>query len=253
MNNNQQQPPIQRTLVKKLAEIMREVGRIPKNGYNSHQKYNYVMESDISEAVRSLMADRNLMIFPNLVSKEVISAGTTKGGSSQWLTSVEMEFTIVDGDSGEERTVKMGGQGIDSGDKGIFKATTGANKYALLKLFQISTGDDPENDGGVNHQQQPRQQQRPQGQGNNNRRQQQPPAGGQAPQGNGQRIPSYNDARKLAERLGWDERTMMTNINKLRNMNGAAPIQKWNDGEPNFKTYFMGWMNDLLKRQGGAR
>ncbi len=30
------------------------------------------------------------------------------------------------------------------GDKGCYKAITGANKYMLFKLFQIETGDDPE-------------------------------------------------------------------------------------------------------------
>jgi hypothetical protein len=30
------------------------------------------------------------------------------------------------------------------GDKGIYKAITGANKYALLKPFLLETGDDPE-------------------------------------------------------------------------------------------------------------
>ena len=32
------------------------------------------------------------------------------------------------------------------GDKGVYKAITGANKYLLFKLFQIETGDDPENE-----------------------------------------------------------------------------------------------------------
>ena len=34
------------------------------------------------------------------------------------------------------------------GDKGIYKAITGANKYALLKLLQLATGDDPEDEIG---------------------------------------------------------------------------------------------------------
>ena len=34
------------------------------------------------------------------------------------------------------------------GDKGLYKALTGANKYLLFKLFQIATGDDPEDNSG---------------------------------------------------------------------------------------------------------
>lgn len=38
------------------------------------------------------------------------------------------------------------GYGDDAGDKGIYKALTGAVKYALMKQFLVSTGDDPEGD-----------------------------------------------------------------------------------------------------------
>jgi hypothetical protein len=34
------------------------------------------------------------------------------------------------------------------GDKGLYKALTGANKYLLFKLFQIETGNDPEEGAG---------------------------------------------------------------------------------------------------------
>ena len=37
----------------------------------------------------------------------------------------------------------------DAGDKGIYKAIAGAQKYALMKVFMIPTGDDPEADEGV--------------------------------------------------------------------------------------------------------
>ena len=43
----------------------------------------------------------------------------------------------------------MSGSGQDAGDKGIFKAISGAQKYALMKAFMIPTGDDPEQDAGV--------------------------------------------------------------------------------------------------------
>ena len=60
-----------------------------------------------------------------------------------------MEFKFIDGETGEEITFKMSGSGQDAGDKGIFKAISGAQKYALMKAFMIPTGDDPEQDAGV--------------------------------------------------------------------------------------------------------
>lgn len=38
----------------------------------------------------------------------------------------------------------MIGEGMDTGDKAIYKAITGAQKYVLMKTFLIPTGDDPE-------------------------------------------------------------------------------------------------------------
>jgi len=46
----------------------------------------------------------------------------------------------------------MPGIGMDTGDKAIYKAETGAQKNFLMQLFLMSTGDDPEHD---NNQQQP--------------------------------------------------------------------------------------------------
>jgi hypothetical protein len=43
----------------------------------------------------------------------------------------------------------MIGEGQDAGDKGPYKAMTGAQKYALMKTFMIPTGDDPEADEDV--------------------------------------------------------------------------------------------------------
>jgi hypothetical protein len=60
-----------------------------------------------------------------------------------------MEFKFIDGETGEELVFHSEGEGQDAGDKGIYKAITGAQKYALMKAFMIPTGDDPEADSGV--------------------------------------------------------------------------------------------------------
>jgi hypothetical protein len=68
-----------------------------------------------------------------------------KGGGKRAVATMHVRFTVTDG--AEERQFVMIGEGEDSGDKATYKAMTGAQKYALLKLFLISTGDDPEADG----------------------------------------------------------------------------------------------------------
>ncbi len=116
------------------------VSRVPKNGRNNFHQYDYVTEADILDAVRSAMAERRLMLVPSAVDAKSESIGD-KGDR---LFTLKQRFTVHDGDSGEELAFDMYGQGSDKLDKGCYKAATGAEKYALLKLFMIPTGDDPE-------------------------------------------------------------------------------------------------------------
>lgn len=131
-----------KTLVTKLAEIMASVHRIAKHGHNDHFNYDFVTESDITAALRSEMAARHLMLVPDVQSmswREVL----TRAGSNA-ICCLMVRFTVMDGDSGESFSFVVPGEGQDSGDKCIPKAMTSAVKYALLKLFLIPTGDDPE-------------------------------------------------------------------------------------------------------------
>ncbi len=125
-----------KSLACKLAQVMSEVQSVPKKGYNDFHKYNYVMEADLLEAIRDKLAQKKVFIFSSV--DELIQEGT--------LTTVKMTFTFVDGESGEQFSVTYYGTGDDKGDKGAYKAYTGALKYFLMKTFLVPTGDDPEAD-----------------------------------------------------------------------------------------------------------
>ena len=126
-----------------LHEVMSAVGYVQKTGVNDFHKYNYASEADLLEALRPAMLKAGLMILPSGVERSEID---TFGN-----THVTMEYTLVhkDGDVWPEK-IRAFGSGNDKsktgavGDKGTYKAITGANKYLLTKLFQIETGDDPE-------------------------------------------------------------------------------------------------------------
>lgn len=127
---------VPRNLVIKLCEILGEVDRVPKRGRNEFHKYDYVMETDLVEAVRQKLAERNIFL---LSSVEELRREDT-------LTEARIKFTFLDGDSGESLSFYYFGQGDDKGDKGAYKAYTGALKYAIMKNFLVPTGDDPEAD-----------------------------------------------------------------------------------------------------------
>lgn len=123
----------------KILAVQKEAGTIPKSGFNTFNKYTYSTEADVL-AVKDLMNRHGLIAFPDVVGFETL----TRGDSIQVIQHIE--YTVVDVESGESIKVKVLGQGEDKGDKGAYKASTGANKYFYLKFAGCATGDDPERD-----------------------------------------------------------------------------------------------------------
>lgn len=139
-------PDAPKSLYRKLAEVMGEIGHVPKRGKNAFHKYDYVMEADLVDAVREKLASRNVLLIPSVTA---IEERQTQGGKPSTITTVRVAFTFCDGDSGETHTADWAGSGDDPADKGLYKAYTGAVKYFLMKAFLIPTGDDPEADSGT--------------------------------------------------------------------------------------------------------
>ena len=142
-------PDPKRGLVVKLCEVMAAVGYTQKTGWNESQRYHYVTEADIAEKVRPELAKRNIFIFPSLVKHERtrLERVSFKGEVKQsYATDIIMRWTIVDGDTGQERVCEIPGCSESPGDKGVYVAMTGSEKYLLVKGLLLPTGDDPEND-----------------------------------------------------------------------------------------------------------
>lgn len=131
-------------LYQKISKIVSEVDKVEKTGYNDFQKYAYITEADLLEAVRKSIVKHGILIFSSIDECEISEVKTAK--DTQLVTTIKMRHTFVDVDTGESHSVFTYGQGADKLDKGVYKAITGANKYFLLKNFLMSAGDDPEAD-----------------------------------------------------------------------------------------------------------
>ena len=134
-----------RPLATKLARVLAEVHRVPKNGRNDFHNYDYATESDLVDHIRDKLAEQGIMIFPSVTDHEIAEMQDNRN-RTVYLTTVTMQMTLVDGESGDSMTTSWVGQALDNADKGYYKAYTGALKYFLMKTFMISTGDDPEVD-----------------------------------------------------------------------------------------------------------
>jgi ERF superfamily len=127
-------------LIGKLVEILAELGPMPKKGRNPHFGYDYIKEGQVMAELRHKLADRRVFLFTS-VETCAPHYGQAKEGT---FVSVTTKHTFVDADSQEQFAVGGAGLGWDSGDKGVYKAITGAMKYALMKNFLLSDEQDPE-------------------------------------------------------------------------------------------------------------
>ncbi len=130
-----------------LNAVMQEAGYVQKTGENDFHGYRYATEADVLERLRPAMVKHGLILIPSVQQVSAIdSNGNTTVSVHYTLAHVSgavWPTSIVAAGCGNDRS-KNGG----FGDKGLYKALTGANKYLLFKLFQIETGDDPEQSEG---------------------------------------------------------------------------------------------------------
>lgn len=131
-------------LVAKMAKVMEDIENLEKKGFNEFYKYHYTRAEDIFAMVRKHLSKQKIMAFSNIESLKTKKVETKKGVSIQ--ADVDLSLTFIDGDSGASITVYYMGTGLDSGDKYLYKAYTGALKYALKDTFLMSAGDDVEED-----------------------------------------------------------------------------------------------------------
>lgn len=125
-----------------LWSIMSKCGYVQKQGKNKFQDYKYAGEGHLLDVLRPAMVEEGLLLIPSGKTRSPID--------EHGITHVEVEYTLAhkSGAVWPEKIVAYGDGGDKNskgvGDKGLYKALTGANKYLLFKLFQIETGDDPE-------------------------------------------------------------------------------------------------------------
>jgi len=127
-----------------INRVMTDVGYVQKKDENKFQKYKYAGEGALLAALRPAMVRHGLVLFPSV---ENVSPIDEYGN-----TTVTIEYTLTHAPTGAvwPKPLKAVGVGNDRnskggvGDKGVYKAITGTNKYMLFKLFQLETGDDAE-------------------------------------------------------------------------------------------------------------
>lgn len=127
-----------------IIKAMNEVNSISKDNYNNLQKFKFRGIDDVMNAMHPILAKNNIFVAPEVedFSRE---ERTSKNGGLIIYTIATIKFTFY-AEDGSNIVVKVIGEAMDSGDKGMNKAMSIAYKYALFQVFCIPTEDDPDKD-----------------------------------------------------------------------------------------------------------
>lgn len=142
-------------IFEKMMLITKEIGVIEKNlnvQMTQTKSYKAVSERDVLDNVKPLEekyrvysypVDRRIAESDTLVKETEYKGQITK--TNTLFMRLEITYRFVNIDKPEEYIdIKTYGDGLDTGDKAPGKAMTYGDKYALMKAYKISTGDDPD-------------------------------------------------------------------------------------------------------------
>lgn len=122
-------------LHQKLMEVRRSVDYLQKLEKNEQQKFDYVSSSQVLGTIRVKMNELGLLLRPQVIKATLHHKGTEK----MHVTELKMTMTWVDTETGEKETNLWYSQGTDQHEKGVGKALTYAEKFFILKYFNIPT------------------------------------------------------------------------------------------------------------------
>jgi len=128
----------------KLVEVMKRCAYAQKA--NEARDYNYVSDEQFMRLINPALCDAGISC--TVYDTQLLHVGkvTTAKGSEWNHAIVKVTLELTDAESGESAQLEGIGEGTDSGDKAVYKAQTGARKYAWRMALNIATGDDPEAD-----------------------------------------------------------------------------------------------------------
>ena len=141
-------------IYQRMSAITSEISRVAKNLSVDAGKSSYkaVGEADVLEAVKPAEQKYGVYSYPverDIIESGVLTSEVTRNGQpykrEQQYMRLRVVYRFVNIDKPDEFVeVATYGDGIDSGDKAPGKAMTYADKYALLKAYKITTGEDPD-------------------------------------------------------------------------------------------------------------
>ena len=151
-------------IYQRMQAVQSELKTVAKNlnvSVSKTSSYKAVSEVDILNAIKPLEEKYGIYSYPygrEIIESSQLTQHTQHGDKLSFYMRIATTYRFVNVDDPSEyiETVTFA-DAIDTGDKSTGKAMTYADKYALMKAYKISTGDDPDKepsetyDGAVPH------------------------------------------------------------------------------------------------------
>lgn len=136
------------SVVTALTRVKRDLGAVEKGKTMEAGavRYRYRAIDDVLNALHKPLCDHGVVLVPEVVEHAQELAGTSRGGASQFRTTITMRYSVYGPQMDCIQAVTRG-EAIDTGDKGTNKAFTAAFKVLLQQLFAIPFAtDDPDDE-----------------------------------------------------------------------------------------------------------
>jgi len=131
-------------LYEKINEVRKVVGYIQKDKKVSTGSgtYTAVSHDSVTAILRQHMIEQGIICVPNLIKS---CAHPKEEGAKQARYDATYSFEFINASEPADRlSIVIEAHAMDNGDKAPGKALSYAKKYALLKLFELESGDDDE-------------------------------------------------------------------------------------------------------------
>lgn len=139
--------PIEKPLniYQRINEVRKKVWYARKDKEVQGQGYKAVTHDAVTALVRNHLIEQGVLIVPRLTASTIEVIGETKNHTPVIRYAANFAIDFVNCDNPEDRIVlPIEAHANDHGDKAPGKAVSYATKYAILKLFNIETGEDEE-------------------------------------------------------------------------------------------------------------
>jgi len=141
----------ERNLFQRMLAAQSSIGMVAKNlsvGYGK-SSYKAVSDVDVLAAVKQAEAEHGIYSYPvsrEIIDQQILETVDREGNKKkQMYVRIRTRYRFVNVDNPEEYIeTEAYGDGLDSADKAPGKSATYSDKYCLMRVYKLSTGEDPD-------------------------------------------------------------------------------------------------------------